>query len=37
MDYIYALETALNKTAEKNYLDMQMGDVQMTSADTSRL
>ena len=37
MDYIYALETALKKTAKKNYLDMQMGDVQMTSADTSRL
>ena len=36
-DYIYAIETALNKTSEKKYLPMQPGDVQKTSADTSEL
>lgn len=37
MDFIQALEDALDKTAEKNYLPMQPGDVQATSADTSAL
>jgi UDP-glucuronate 4-epimerase len=37
MDFIQALEDALGKTAEKNYLPMQPGDVQATSADTSAL
>ena len=37
MDYIHAIETALNKKAEKNYLPMQPGDVQKTSADTNEL
>ena len=37
MDYISALEQALGIEAEKNFMDMQPGDVLMTSADTSRL
>jgi UDP-glucuronate 4-epimerase len=37
MDFIQALEDALGRTAEKNYLPMQPGDVQATSADTSAL
>jgi UDP-glucuronate 4-epimerase len=37
MEYIHALEDALGKTAEKNYLPMQPGDVPATSADTSEL
>lgn len=37
MDFIHALEEALGKIAEKNYLPMQPGDVQATSADTSAL
>jgi UDP-glucuronate 4-epimerase len=37
MDYITALETALDKVAEKNMLPMQPGDVLETSADTSVL
>ena len=37
MAFIQALEGALGKTAEKNYLPMQPGDVQATSADTSAL
>ena len=37
MDYITALEQALGKEAQKNFLDMQPGDVAATFADTSRL
>jgi UDP-glucuronate 4-epimerase len=37
MDYIGAIEAALGKTAEKNLLPMQPGDVPDTWADTSDL
>ena len=37
MDYIFALEKALGKTATKNYLPMQSGDVPITAADVSDL
>lgn len=37
MDYIGALEKALGRTARKNFLPMQMGDVPATAADTSEL
>ena len=37
MDYITALEQALGKEAQKNFLDMQPGDVVATDSDTSRL
>lgn len=37
MDYISALEEALGTKAEKNFMEMQRGDVLMTAADTSRL
>ncbi|MEY8709372.1 NAD-dependent epimerase [Mangrovibacter phragmitis] len=37
MDYISALEKALGKTARKNMLPMQAGDVLETSADTHDL
>lgn len=37
MDYIHALEKALGKTASKNYLPMQSGDVPATAADVSDL
>ena len=37
MDYIYAIEDALDMTAIKEYLPMQDGDVQATSADTKLL
>jgi len=37
MDYIGAIEDALGKTATKNYLPMQLGDVPMTHADVSHL
>lgn len=37
MAYISALETALGKTARKNMLPMQPGDVRATSADTAEL
>ena len=37
MDYITALEKALGKEAQKNFLDMQPGDVVATDSDTSRL
>jgi UDP-glucuronate 4-epimerase len=36
-DYIEALEDALGKKAEKNYLPMQPGDVPATSANTDEL
>ena len=36
-DYIEALEDALGRKAERNYLPMQPGDVPATSADTSEL
>jgi len=35
--FIQAIETATGKTAEKQYLDMQPGDVERTWADTQRL
>ncbi|MDP3032364.1 MAG: protein CapI, partial [Rhodocyclaceae bacterium] len=37
MDYIAALEKALGKEAQKNFLPMQAGDVPATSADTAEL
>jgi UDP-glucuronate 4-epimerase len=37
MDYISALENALNIKSKKNFLPMQLGDVVATSADTSEL
>jgi UDP-glucuronate 4-epimerase len=37
MDYISAIENALNIQAKKNFLPMQPGDVQSTSADTAEL
>jgi UDP-glucuronate 4-epimerase len=37
MDYIEALEEAIGKTAVKNYLPMQMGDVPATAANTDEL
>jgi UDP-glucuronate 4-epimerase len=37
MDYIEALELAIGKTAEKNFLPMQPGDVPATAANTDAL
>jgi UDP-glucuronate 4-epimerase len=37
MDFIAALEQALGRTAEKEYLPMQPGDVPATWAETSDL
>ena len=37
MDYISALEDALGREAEKNFMEMQPGDVMATASDTSRL
>jgi UDP-glucuronate 4-epimerase len=37
MDYITALESALGKTAQKNFLPMQPGDVPVTAANTDEL
>jgi UDP-glucuronate 4-epimerase len=37
LDYVDALEEALGKKAERNYLPMQPGDVPATFADVSRL
>lgn len=37
MDYISALEKAIGREAEKNYLPMQAGDAKATNADTTRL
>jgi UDP-glucuronate 4-epimerase len=37
MDYIKALELALGRTAQKNFLPMQAGDVQATAANTEEL
>jgi len=37
MDYIEAIESALDKKAIKKLMDMQPGDVPLTSADTSEL
>ena len=37
MDYITRIEKALGKEAQKNFLDMQPGDVVATESDTSRL
>lgn len=36
-DYIEAIESALDRKAIKNLMDMQAGDVKITSADTSEL
>lgn len=37
MDFIHILENTLNKTAPKEYLGMQPGDVHQTWADTTKL
>ena len=37
LDYISALEKALNKRAKMNFMEMQPGDVTSTSADNKRL
>ena len=37
LDFIGALENALNRNVEKNYLPLQPGDVPMTAADTVAL
>ena len=37
MDYITALESALGRKAEKNFMEMQSGDVVATASDTQRL
>ncbi len=37
MDYVKATETALNKTAKKNFMPMQPGDVKRTYADVESL
>lgn len=36
-EFIEAIEAACGKTAEKNYMDMQLGDVPKTYADTAQL
>jgi UDP-glucuronate 4-epimerase len=37
MDFIEGLEKKLGKVSEKNYMDMQPGDVQSTYADVNSL
>ena len=37
MDFIYGLEKEMNKTAVKNFMPMQDGDVKITYADSSKL
>lgn len=37
MHYVEALEQALGRTARKNFISMQMGDVPKTAADTTAL
>ena len=37
MDFIAMLENSFGKTAQKEFLPMQVGDVKATYADTSRL
>ena len=37
MDFINEIEQALGKTAVKNFMPMQQGDVYQTNADTTRL
>ena len=37
MDYISALEQALGVEAEKNFMDLQLGDVKSTNAEMKRL
>ena len=37
MKFIETIENALSKKAIKNMMDMQAGDVKVTSADTSEL
>jgi UDP-glucuronate 4-epimerase len=37
MEYIEALENALGKTAQKNFMDVQPGDVPATHADVAKL
>ena len=35
MDFVKALETALDREAKKNFMEMQAGDVKATWADTA--
>ena len=37
MDYVKALEAALDVKAEKNFLPLQLGQVRVTSADICKL
>ena len=37
MEFITEIETAIGKVAEKNFMDIQAGDVESTYADTSEL
>ena len=37
MEFISEIETAIGKVAEKNFMDIQAGDVESTYADTSEL
>ena len=37
MDYVSALEKVLGIKAKKNFMELQPGDVLITSSDTSRL
>ncbi|PHI20743.1 NAD-dependent epimerase [Lewinellaceae bacterium SD302] len=37
LDFVKTMESALGKTAEKKFMDMQPGDVEKTYADTSAL
>ena len=37
MDYIKAIENSLNKVSEKNFMDLQPGDVTETSSNTELL
>jgi UDP-glucuronate 4-epimerase len=37
MEYIEALENAMGKTAQKNFMDIQAGDVSATHADVNKL
>ncbi len=37
MDYVFCLEKALDKKAQKNFMEIQPGDVISTHADTSKL
>jgi len=37
MDFISEIENSLGRVAEKNFMEMQDGDVESTYADTSEL